>query len=95
MSRQKNTATRAANSRGGNDRARGALNVNYMILQTPQKGKTHFRQTTTELGRLRREYQAAILGERWADAAQLQRQYHDAERRRRAELLRQAEVRCG
>ena len=91
MSRQKNTATRAANSRGGNDKARGALNVNYMIHETPPKGKTQF-ATTTELARLRRQYQAAILAERWDHAAELQRQYHAAERRRRAELLRQAEV---
>jgi len=92
MSRQKNTATRAANSRGGNDKARGALNVNYMIHETPPKGKTQSRQAQTELADLRRRYNAAILGKRWAEAARLQRAYHAAERRRRAELLRQVEV---
>jgi len=95
MSRQKNTAPRAANSRGGNDKARGALNVNYMIHEKLSPRKTQFAGTTNELAELRQRYNAAVLGKRWQDAAALQRRYHQAERRRRAELLAQAEVRRG
>ena len=90
MSRQKNTATRAANSRGGNDKARRARMSVPIIAQTPRKCKQFANVTTNELADLRQRYNAAVLGKRWAEAAQLQRQYHDAERRRRGELLRQA-----
>ena len=90
MSRQKNTATRAANSRGGNDKARQARMSVPIIAQTPRKCNPQFANTTNELADLRRRYNGAVAAECWQDAAQLQRQYHAAERRRRAELLRQA-----
>jgi len=98
MSRQKNTAPRAANSRGGNQNAaRRAQNVcSYSIAQARSPHNHQFANVTTnELAELRQRYNAAVLGKRWQDAAQLQRQYHAAERRRRAELLAQAEVRRG
>jgi len=97
MSGQKNTATRAANSRGGNQNAaRRAQNVcNHSILATPQKSNHQFANVTNELADLRQRYNGAVLSKRWQDAEQLQRQYHAAERRRRAELLAQAEVRRG
>ena len=94
MSRQKNTAPQAANSGGGKDRGRVPNVYSHMVAQTPRKSNHQF-ATTTELADLRRRYNGAVAAERWQDAAQLQRQYYDAERRRRAELLRQAEVRCG
>lgn len=75
---------------GGENRARRALKFTSILPQNASPVKNQSRQTTTELARLRREYQAAILSERWDDAKRFQRQYHDAERRRRRELLHQA-----
>jgi len=94
--RKKNTAP-VVSRRGTDNRARDALKSTSILPQTPRKCKTQFSQTdlTTELADLRRRYNTAIVTRRWGDAAALQRAYHDAERRRRAELLRQAEVRCG
>jgi len=42
------------------------------------------------LSDLRRRFNQAVLAEDWANAKRLQRQYHDAERARRRELLQQA-----
>jgi len=42
------------------------------------------------LADLRRQYNTAILAKDWAEAERLQREYHAAERERRAELLHQA-----
>jgi len=47
----------------------------------------------TRLADLRRQYNQAVLAERWADARRLQREYHAAERERRRELLQQAAAR--
>jgi len=90
MSGQKNTATRAANSRGGNDKARQARMSVPIIAQTPRKCNTQFANTTNELADLRRRYNGAVAAEHWQDAAALQRAYYDAERRRRQQLLAQA-----
>ena len=91
--RKKNTAP-VVSRRGTDNRARDALKSTSILPQTPRKCKTQFSQTdlTTELADLRRRYNAAVVAERWQDAKQLQRAYQEAERRRRAELLRQAEV---
>jgi len=87
--------TRPVTSRAGG----ATINCGQQLLSTPilhrNCPKVNRLTTTTELARLRAAYNGAILAKRWADAEQLQRQYHAAERRRRAELLRQAEVRCG
>jgi len=92
MSGRKNTALAANECGGRTDTARRARMSTHIIARSRASHKTESRQTTTELARLRREYQAAVLSERWDHAAELQAAYHEAERRRRAELLRQAEV---
>ena len=73
---------------GGATSQRRGLVVSNIVPQTPHAVK---RQSLTgNLADLRRQYNQAILAKDWAAAERLQRAYHQAERERRAELLRQA-----
>jgi len=82
-------ATRAASERHIARRASYAI---YHDSQTARKVKSQSPTSTQELADLRARFEAAVLNECWADAARLQAAYHVAERRRRRELLHQAEV---
>ena len=76
---------------GGATSQRRGLVVSNIVPQTPHAVK---RQSLTgNLADLRKAYQTAILGKRWAEAARLQRRYHQVERQRRRELLQQAAAR--
>jgi len=49
---------------------------------------------TAQLADLRERFTTAILDERWAEAAGLQRAYREVERQRRRQLLQQAREVC-
>jgi len=89
--------TRPVTSRAGG----ATINCGQQLLSTSILHRNcpkvnQFANVTTELARLRAAYNGAILANRWADAAELQRRYHAVEKRRRQQLLAQArEVTCG
>lgn len=91
MTRQEKAACADTQAAGQQKGAASTRLLSPMVLDSRQKRNTQTCQATTELGGLRRRYNAAIVAENWQEAAALQRAYRQAEKQRRRELLDQAQ----